>query len=65
VFHVGQENVPNDGDGVDVEDAVAVRDQVEIHRLDRRPQHPVHLTTHFRTNDFSKSEISKKDVSKK
>lgn len=37
MLHVREEHVPDDRDRVDVQDPVAVRDQVEVDELARRP----------------------------
>jgi hypothetical protein len=43
VFDVGQEDVPDDGDDVDVEDAVGLRHPHEVDVLRRRPDAPIEL----------------------
>ena len=43
MLDVGEEDVPNDGDDVDVENAVGLRHPLEVDVLRRRPDAPVEL----------------------
>jgi hypothetical protein len=43
VLDVGEEDVPDDCDDVDVEDAIGRRDPHEVQVLGRRPDAPVEL----------------------
>ena len=41
VLHIRQEDIPEDGDEVDIKDAILGGDQSEVDRLARRPDDPV------------------------
>ena len=43
MLDVREEDVPDDGDDVDVEDAIGLRDPHEVDVLRRRPDAPVEL----------------------
>ena len=43
MLDVGEEDVPDDGDDVDIEDPEGLRNIPEVDVLGRRPDHPVEL----------------------
>jgi hypothetical protein len=47
VLDVGEEDVPDDCDDVDVEDSIGRRDPHEVQVLGRRPDAPVELKYNF------------------